>query len=124
MKPYVGTAGWALPQEFLSHFPDGKSNLARYAQRFNTVEINSSFYREHMAGTYQRWAQEVPDNFRFSIKLSKKFSHDSGLKINKHEIQASLQNIQLLGEKLGVLLVQFPGKKQFELKLVSKTFDR
>jgi uncharacterized protein YecE (DUF72 family) len=50
----VGTAGWSLPAASRDRFPPGDSLLARYAEVFDAVEINSSFYRPHRRQTYAR----------------------------------------------------------------------
>ena len=66
---YVGCAGWSISAAYANEFPDGKSHLARYAQVFNAVEINSSFYRPHLPATYRRWSATVPKTFRFAVKM-------------------------------------------------------
>lgn len=77
--PKIGCAGWSIPSRYATHFGLGDSLLARYATRFDVVEINSSFYRPHQRTTYARWAATVPAHFRFSVKLPRTLSHDSGL---------------------------------------------
>ncbi|WP_155518861.1 DUF72 domain-containing protein, partial [Xanthomonas euvesicatoria] len=64
-----GCAGWSIPAADRAQFGEGASVLQRYATRFDAVEINSSFYRPHRASTYARWADSVPEDFRFSVKL-------------------------------------------------------
>src|SRR3954447_13007277 len=63
----IGTAGWTVPSKYLERVPAGGSHLERYARHFNVVEINSSFHRPHRRATYERWAESVPQNFRFSV---------------------------------------------------------
>lgn len=113
---FVGTAGWNIPNEFHSHFPEEGGHLARYARVLNMAEINSSFYKEHMAKTYARWAAEVPENFRFSVKVSKAFTHEARLRAKAKDVLASLDNILNLGDKLGALLIQLPGSLEFNPK--------
>jgi uncharacterized protein YecE (DUF72 family) len=113
---YMGTAGWTVPRAYGSLFPADGSHLERYARRFNAVEINSSFYREHQAKTYKRWAEAVPDHFRFSVKLSRTFTHDLKLKTDTKALDVVLKDVRELGEKLGVLLVQLPPKLEFDAK--------
>ncbi|HZV63317.1 MAG TPA: DUF72 domain-containing protein [Telluria sp.] len=55
----VGCAGWSIPREAAGAFPAGGSHLERYAEVFNAVEINSSFYRPHREQRLQRFAAEV-----------------------------------------------------------------
>src|SRR5581483_5846649 len=86
----------------------GSSHLARYASRFNAVEINSSFYRPHRQNTYARWAASVPAGFRFSVKVPKSITHESRLRGAEHALERFLSEVAGLGEKLGMLLVQLP----------------
>ena len=127
---YIGTAGWSIPKNYADIFPPEGSHLKRYSQTFNMVEINSSFYREHQAKTYARWCSEVPESFRFSVKLAQKFIHECEFKPKASELKGSLQNILELKEKLGVILIQTPGKMGFHLKnterfykLIRKTYE-
>src|SRR4051812_9584355 len=76
----TGCAGWTIPRDAAAAFPADGSHLARYAAVFNAVEINSSFYRAHRAATYARWADSVPGDFRFSVKLPRAITHDAGLR--------------------------------------------
>lgn len=123
MGHYIGTAGWSLPKELRGKFPKEGSLLERYSQRFNCVEINSSFYRDHSASTYSRWAQSVPDRFRFSIKLSQQFSHAQKLKVKSQDLKRKLSDILQLGDKLGCLLVQLPPSLEFDQKSSSRFFQ-
>ena len=63
----IGCAGWSVLSRHRALFGTEGSHLARYATRFDAVEINSSFYRPHRRATYERWAASVPDAFRFSL---------------------------------------------------------
>ena len=56
----IGTAGWSIPKQYAAAFAATGSHLERYAQRFNAVEINTSFYRPHRKTTYERWAARFP----------------------------------------------------------------
>jgi uncharacterized protein YecE (DUF72 family) len=77
---YVGTAAWAIPEQYDDTFPREGSHLVRYANRFDGVEVNSSFYRPHRLSTYQRWAGDVPDHLRFAMKMPKTITHESRLR--------------------------------------------
>ena len=89
-------------------FGHGDSRLARYATRFDAVEINSSFHRSHRMGTYARWADSVPRGFRFSVKLPRTITHDARLVGCGALLDAFAAEIAGLGSKLGGLLVQLP----------------
>ena len=60
----IGCAGWSLPRALWPVFPAEGSHLERYAQRFDAVEIDTSFYRPHRRETYERWAASTPEGFR------------------------------------------------------------
>ena len=106
--PKIGCAGWSIPSRYATHFGPGDSLLARYATRFDVVEINSSFYRPHQRATYARWAATVPANFRFSVKLPRTISHDSGLVGVGPLLDRFLDEVGGLGRTLGALLLQLP----------------
>lgn len=104
----IGCAGWALGGADKPHFPGHGSHLERYAAVFSAVEINSSFYRPHRPDTYRRWADSVPERFRFAAKLPRSITHDCRLAGALPLLDAFLGEVGALGEKLGVLLIQLP----------------
>lgn len=110
----IGCASWALSPKYAEHFaPDG-SHLQRYAGTFNAAEINSSFHRPHRRATYERWADSVPDDFRFSVKLPKEITHARRLADACEPLGRFLDEISGLGKKLGPVLVQLPPKFEFD----------
>lgn len=119
---FVGCAGWSLPRETWPEFPEAGSHLERYAARFNAVEINSSFYRPHQPATYGRWAESVPADFRFSVKLPKTITHEKRLRDVENLLDGFLPQVTSLGGKLGCLLVQLPPSLAFDDALVRTFF--
>ena len=119
----VGTAGWALPAPVRDAFGDGASNLARYATRFDCVEINSSFHRRHRASTWARWAESVPDEFRFSAKLPKTITHDARLAGCEALLAEFIDDVSGLASKLAVILVQLPPKLAFDPLVAPRFLD-
>lgn len=112
--PRIGTAGWSIPKRHAAAFPASGSHLERYAQRFNAVEINSSFYRPHRRTTYQRWAASVPGDFRFAVKAPRTITHELRLIGAEIALDRFLDEAAGLGAKLGVLLFQFPPRFAFD----------
>jgi uncharacterized protein YecE (DUF72 family) len=112
--PRIGTAGWTIPKAHAAAFPSSGSHLARYAQRLNAVEINSSFHRPHRRTTWQRWAATVPDDFAFAVKLPRAITHDQRLAAAGAPLDSFLEQAGGLGAKLRVLLVQLPPSLAFE----------
>ncbi|AEG91382.1 DUF72 domain-containing protein [Ramlibacter tataouinensis] len=111
---FIGCAGWSLSRAVQPRFPPEGSHLQRYAGRFNAVEINSSFYRPHARATYERWAGDVPEGFRFSVKLPRGITHERRLAGCGPELDGFVQQVAGLGARLGVLLVQLPPSLAFE----------
>jgi uncharacterized protein YecE (DUF72 family) len=123
MTMRIGTAGWALRREQADLFGAGDSHLARYATRFLAVEINSSFYRPHRRGTYERWAASVPQDFQFSAKLPRSITHNARLQGADDLLDAFLEQVTGLGEKLGPLLVQLPPSLAFDAAIAAAFFS-
>ena len=114
MTVRIGTAGWTMPSAAAPAFPAGGTSLERYAERFNCVEINSSFHRQHRIATWERWRDSVPGGFRFAVKLPKTITHQAKLIDCGPALGEFLAQAHALGDKLGVLLVQLPPKLEFD----------
>lgn len=123
MDVRIGTAGWSIPKEFKKHFPEEESQLASYSQVLNCVEINSTFSNIHQASTFEKWALLTPDDFEFSLKLHRSFTHESELKPKVSDLKNNLLLMGHLGRKWKVLLLQFPGKQKFHEKRVGRLYD-
>src|SRR5579884_2625084 len=77
---HIGTAGWNVPGIYAKQFGSEGTHLMRYAQKLNCAEINSCFYRAHRAETYRKWAEAVPEDFQFSVKVPRAITHEGGLR--------------------------------------------
>jgi uncharacterized protein YecE (DUF72 family) len=119
---FIGTAGWSIPARDAKPFGEDGTALERYARIFRGAEINSSFHRPHRAATWQRWAESVPDHFRFSVKVPKTISHERKLADCDELIGSFLGEVSALGDKLAILLVQLPPKLEFDSELVELFF--
>ncbi|MBL7719796.1 MAG: DUF72 domain-containing protein [Flavipsychrobacter sp.] len=109
---YCGTSNIVLPVPNKDHFPEAfkdKSRLHYYASLFPSVEINSTFYKIPMPRTVERWAQEVPADFRFTFKLWRGITHEKELSYSIGDIERFADAVRMAGDKCGALLVQFPG---------------
>lgn len=111
---YIGTAAWGIPKSVATRFPGEGSSLSRYAAVLNGVEINSSFYKRHKSGTWQRWADSVPDRFRFAVKMPKRVTHELQLANAEADVDLFLGDIAPLGDKLGPILIQLSPMLAFE----------
>lgn len=121
---YVGTAGWNIPSSLKEKFLSEGTHLQKYSEKLNCVEINSSFYRDHKFETYQKWSQLTPDDFLFSVKLLRYFTHEKRLVETGSILKDSLNNIFGLGPKLGVLLIQLPPSLSFEYQIAKIFFQK
>ncbi|WEZ85543.1 DUF72 domain-containing protein (plasmid) [Rhizobium sp. 32-5/1] len=111
--PIIATAGWSIPKKEANRFaPDG-SGLTRYASVFDGVEVNSTFYRRHKMSTFARWADSVPDSFRFAVKIPKEITHSREMKDIIEPFNTFLEDIAPLGAKRGPLLCQLPPSLAF-----------
>ena len=120
---HIGTAGWSIPTELKGDFAKTGTHLERYSKKLNAVEINSSFYQDHLSSTYERWSSCVPQSFRFSVKLSKYFTHTKRLGETGPKLIDGLHSIAALGKKWEVLLVQIPPSLEFEKKTAETFFS-
>lgn len=110
INAYSGLSGLQLPiHKYLYPPPfENASRLTFYASLFNSIEINSSFYRIPQAATVTKWAASVPENFKFTFKLWKGVTHNRGLNFNTEDVAAFFKSINSVKEKKGCLLIQFP----------------
>jgi len=113
---YIGTSNVVIPGNKKS-FPEefhSTSRLHYYSNLFNSVEINQSFYKMPLRSTYEKWAKDVGDDFKFSVKLSKEITHVKNLEGDHSIMEQFFNSANGIGIKRGCLLVQFPGKITLE----------
>ena len=118
----IGCAGWSLPRALWPEFPPEGSHLERYAQRFDMVEIDTSFYRPHRRETYERWAAGTPVGFRFAVKLPQTITHERRLVDAMPAFEAFLAQVEGLGDRLCCLVVQLPPSLPFDAGTVKRFF--
>ncbi len=87
-----------------------RSRLHYYSSVFNSVEINSCFYKTPLSATFEKWSNDVPGDFKFSLKLSKEITHTKNLEVDLSYIQSFMNAASGAGHKKGCILIQFPGK--------------
>jgi uncharacterized protein YecE (DUF72 family) len=107
----VGTSGFAYGEWRGIFYPaelPSKRFLSYYAGHFRTTEINNTFYRMPTPQLTQAWYAEVPADFSFTLKLSRKITHFKKLKDVSEEMDWFLASAAYLKEKLGPILVQLP----------------
>jgi uncharacterized protein YecE (DUF72 family) len=111
MRVRVGTSGYAYPEWKGTFYPEdlpASRFLAHYAERFDTVEINNTFYRLPNASTIEGWAKGVPAGFTYALKASQKITHFKRLKDAASEVEYLWRMAAGLGEHLGPVLFGLP----------------
>ena len=111
MQLLAGTSGFSYKEWVGEFYPDklaAKAMLAHYATRLPIVEINNTFYRMPNAAAIQAWRSQVPDSFRFAIKVPRRISHIKRLRDCGEEMAFLRRSLTDLAPCLGSLLVQLP----------------
>ena len=107
---FSGLSGLALPIPRYK-FPveyQNTSRLTYYATIFNSIEINSSFYKIPLKRTIAKWASSVNDNFKFTFKLFNGITHEKNLDFDNVYIEQFMEAISNIERKTGCILIQFP----------------
>lgn len=113
MSLYLGLPQWSHPAwsgQLLGVNAKPAEHLAHYAQVFNTVEGNTTFYASPTPQTVQRWADAVPAHFRFSFKFPQTISHQSDLVSAGKSVTDFIRLLEPLHDKLGLLKLQLPAR--------------
>ena len=107
---YIGTSAFTAAGWEGSFYPEGTRPadfLRYYAQHFNSVEIDSTFYRIPSEATVQGWAKKTPEGFMFAAKVPQVITHEKVLVDCDAEFKQFVEVMDILSEKLGPLLLQF-----------------
>jgi uncharacterized protein YecE (DUF72 family) len=108
---FCGTSNILLPVANKSQFPvpfRDSSYLVYYASIFNSLEVNRSFYQVPRPATFSRWETEVPEGFRFSVKLWKAITHVKNFAFLHRDVEIALNSFNAIQLKKGGVLLQFP----------------
>lgn len=112
---WFGTSGLVLPLPNKESFPPefrAGTRLTFYASLFNSLEVNSSFYKIPLPKTFSKWTTEVPENFRFTVKLWQGITHEPQLNFTPADVDKFMHAANQLGPKKGSLLIQLPPSLQ------------
>ncbi len=112
MQLFSGTSGYSYKEWKGSFYPEKIKDaemLGYYASQLSCVEINNTFYRMPKKSVLAGWREQVPDEFRFVIKASRRITHIKRLKDAYDEMEFLCGNVETIMENLGCLLFQLPG---------------
>jgi uncharacterized protein YecE (DUF72 family) len=110
-KIRIGCSGWVYRHWRGGFYPEGLPQrlwFQRYAEEFDTVEINASFYRLPLASTFEGWRDKAPPDFRYAVKVNRFITHMKKLLDCREEVDRFIELARPLGDKLGPLLYQLP----------------
>jgi uncharacterized protein YecE (DUF72 family) len=118
-KIWIGTSGyvyrhWRKGVFYPPRLPV-REELAFYASRFATVELNNPFYRLPTAEMFSRWRETTPDDFQFAVKASRYITHVKRLRNVADEVASFMERAGHLGPKLGPILFQLPPSQQLDI---------
>lgn len=108
---HVGTSSFTAAGWEGSFYPPGMKPadyLTYYATRFDTVEVDSTFYRTPSAATVNGWRQKTPEHFILAAKVPQLITHEKVLVDCDADFKQFVDTMDLLGDKLGPMLLQFP----------------
>lgn len=128
MKLRAGTSGFAF-KEWKGPFYPAKMKdadmLGFYSTKFPTVEINNTFYRLPKEDLLSHWAEQVPQDFSFSIKASQRITHFTRLKEESFEVvDYLLKTLGVMGDRLGPILFQLPPNMKKDAERLKTFFGR
>jgi len=121
---FIGTSGWVYEDWWKRFYPidiKPEQRLEYYSKRFDTVELNASFYHFPRQRTFENWSTKTPDRFMFSTKLSRYITQNLKLKNAAEPLHLFLHEAAGLGNKLSVVLVQLPPNLHRDIERL-KTF--
>ncbi|MCJ8164456.1 DUF72 domain-containing protein [Pontibacter sp. E15-1] len=121
---YIGTSGWSYRWPDVL-YPEGMKSaerLAYYATRFNTTELNSSFYHFTMAKTIAKWLAETPGSFRFAAKMHQEVTHKRRLVDVEEPLEKFMSRFLAMEGRLGPVLIQLPGSLHFDFGVAADFF--
>ena len=107
---YIGASGWSYDAWRWGFFAGvrRKDWLRHYAGQFNAVEVNASFYGSLAPKTFERWREETPAGFRFTIKAHRYLTHIAKLRFPAESLVRQREAAMALGEKLAAVVWQMP----------------
>jgi uncharacterized protein YecE (DUF72 family) len=108
---HVGCSGWSYKHWRGIFYPEGLPQrlwFDRYAEEFDTVEINNSFYRLPQPETFEKWRDRAPPGFCYAVKANRYLTQAKKLNECEEPLQRMMTAVRHLGDRLGPMLYQLP----------------
>jgi len=121
MQYFTGTSGWTYDHWKGTFYPAGLPRskwFSWYSSQFKTVEINATFYRTFQESTFKKWYQVAPPGFLYVLKAPRLITHRRFLKDCDDLIRDFAFKAELLGEKLGLILLQLAPSTPYDPELL------
>jgi len=115
-KIHIGTSGWSYKDWLGVFYPENikqSEYLSYYASKFNSVEVDSTFYAIPRKSTVENWFKITPDQFTFALKTPQIITHEKRLLDCEQEWNQFIEIAGLLKHKLGPIILQFDYKFKF-----------
>ena len=115
----IGCSGWNYKHWRERFYPRGlpaRSWFAFYAEHFDTVEINNSFYRLPKAETFAKWRDQAPPGFCYAVKANRFLTQAKKLKDCEAPLERMMAPVRALGDRLGPILYQLPPRFRINLE--------
>jgi uncharacterized protein YecE (DUF72 family) len=119
----IGCSGWSYPHWRKLFYPEkmpAREHFAFYAQHFDTVELNNSFYRQPPRERFEAWREQAPPGFLFAVKGSRYVTHIKRLVVEPKSIELVVDAARGLGEKLGPILFQLQANFHLDMERLER----
>ncbi|HEX9096210.1 MAG TPA: DUF72 domain-containing protein [Candidatus Dormibacteraeota bacterium] len=122
----IGCSGWSYPHWKRLFYPEklpARDHFAFYAQHFNTVELNNSFYRQPTQERFIAWGAQAPPGFLFAVKGSRYITHIKRLVVESTSIDLVVDAARGLSDRLGPILFQLQANFHLDLQRLEHFVD-
>ena len=120
---HIGTSGWQYGHWRRIFYPEKMPQrewLPYFADRFQTVEVNNTFYNLPQAAVFEHWMQAVPADFTFALKMSRYLTHIKRLRDPEEPVHRFMERAKRLGRKRGPVLMQLPPSREVDSGLLDQ----
>lgn len=123
---HIGTSGWQYRHWKGIFYPEKlpqREWLPWFAQRFQTVEVNNTFYNLPERAVFEQWKRAVPADFTFALKMSRYLTHIKRLRDPEEPVHRFMERAKKLGRKHGPVLMQLPPSLEVDAGLLDEALS-